>query len=178
MSACLCNIQFILNRSKIRNYIIDICFYFVQVQPNVVRRFTKIKQCNKAILYCNNYCKISVFCLSGRLIFLKISRLFIPSVGFTKRSKSPGLTPRFPLRQLGAFRPLRRNLAKLRDRRLSWIVSKRRAPVFLALIKAEITTLTRFYDLSVSRDLFSKAKKCNFGSSGKQRTRDCREPTG
>ena len=37
-------------------------------------------------------------------------------------------------RQFGEFRPLRRDCARLRDRRMSWIVSKGRAAVFLSNI--------------------------------------------
>ena len=33
------------------------------------------------------------------------------------------LTSRFPMRQIGAFRPLRKDFARLRDRRMSWIVA-------------------------------------------------------
>ena len=32
------------------------------------------------------------------------------------------LTPRFPTSQIGVFRPLRRDCASLRDRRVSWVV--------------------------------------------------------
>ena len=41
------------------------------------------------------------------------------------------------MRQIGAFQPSRRDCAKLRDRRMSWIVSKGRAAVFLSNIEAE-----------------------------------------
>ena len=46
------------------------------------------------------------------------------------------LTPWFPMHQIGAFQPLRRDRAKLRDRRMSWIVSKGRAAFFLSHIEA------------------------------------------
>ena len=39
--------------------------------------------------------------------------------------KMTNLTPRLPMRQIGALRPLRRNCARLRDRRMSWIASKK-----------------------------------------------------
>ena len=48
------------------------------------------------------------------------------------RITSSLLTPRFPMRQIGAFRTLRRDCARLRHRRMSWIVSKGRAAVFLS----------------------------------------------
>ena len=41
-------------------------------------------------------------------------------------------------RWIGAFRPSRRDCARLRDRRISWIVWKFRALLFLSLIEAEI----------------------------------------
>ena len=40
----------------------------------------------------------------------------------------------FPMRQIDAFQPLRRDCAKLRDRKMSRIVSKRRAAVFLSYV--------------------------------------------
>ena len=50
------------------------------------------------------------------------------------------------MRQIGAFRPLRRDCVRLRDRRMSWIVSKRRAAVFLSHIAAE--TSVKYYEVS------------------------------
>ena len=47
-----------------------------------------------------------------------------------------GLTPRFPIRQIGEFRHLRRDCARLRDPRMSWKVSKGRAAVRLSYIEA------------------------------------------
>ena len=41
------------------------------------------------------------------------------------------------MRQIGAFRPLRRDCAKLRDSIMSWIVSKGQAGVVLSHIEAE-----------------------------------------
>ena len=41
------------------------------------------------------------------------------------------------MRQIGSFRPLRRDCARLAYRRMSWIVSKGRAAVFLSYIAAE-----------------------------------------
>ena len=53
------------------------------------------------------------------------------------KGKSPNnLTPGFPMRQIGAFLRLRRDCARLRDRRMSLIVSKGRAAVFLSYIAA------------------------------------------
>ena len=40
------------------------------------------------------------------------------------------LTPRFALRQVCAFRPLRSDCVRLRDKRISWIFLKRSASVF------------------------------------------------
>ena len=40
------------------------------------------------------------------------------------------LTPLLPQRQMVAFRPVRRDCARLRDRIMSWIVSKRRTSLF------------------------------------------------
>ena len=37
---------------------------------------------------------------------------------------------------VGSFRPMRRDFRRLRDRRISWIVSKRRAAVFISYIDA------------------------------------------
>ena len=45
------------------------------------------------------------------------------------------LTPWFPLRQIGLFRPLRGDCTRLRDRRVSWIVSKGRAAFFISYIE-------------------------------------------
>ena len=45
------------------------------------------------------------------------------------------LTPRFPMRQIGAFQPLRRDCARLRHRRMLWLVSKGRAAIFLSEIE-------------------------------------------
>ena len=61
------------------------------------------------------------------LVFLICSHLN-PSV--TDRFKCVGA--RF--RQFGEFRPLRKDCARLRDRRMSWIVSKGRAAAFLSEI--------------------------------------------
>ena len=36
------------------------------------------------------------------------------------------------VRQIGAFRPLRRDCTRLRQRRISWVVSKGRAFIFLS----------------------------------------------
>ena len=46
-------------------------------------------------------------------------------------------TPRFPMRQIGAFRPLRRHCARLRHRRMLWLVSKGRARFFYHKLKLE-----------------------------------------
>ena len=43
---------------------------------------------------------------------------------------------RFPMCQIGAFRPLRRDCTRLRHRRMSWVVSKGRASIFIRLIEA------------------------------------------
>ena len=47
------------------------------------------------------------------------------------------LTRWFPMRQIGAFRPLRRDCTSLRDRRMSWIVSIGRIAVFYYKLKLE-----------------------------------------
>ena len=49
-------------------------------------------------------------------------------------------------RQFGEFRALRRNRTRLRDRKISWIVSKGRATVFLSYIAAG--TSVKYYVLS------------------------------
>ena len=43
------------------------------------------------------------------------------------------------LRRIGAFWPLRRDCIKLRHRRMSWIVSKGQAFIFLSEIEAELS---------------------------------------
>ena len=42
------------------------------------------------------------------------------------------LTPRFQMCSIGAFLPLRRDCARLRDHRMSWTVSKPRAMIFIS----------------------------------------------
>ena len=49
-------------------------------------------------------------------------------------------------RQIGEFRPLRRDFTRLKDRRMSWIVSKGRTAVFLSYIAAG--TSVKYYVLS------------------------------
>ena len=49
------------------------------------------------------------------------------------------LTSWFPMCQIGAFQPLRRDYAKLRYRGMSWIASKGRAALFLSYIEAEVS---------------------------------------
>ena len=44
---------------------------------------------------------------------------------------NPNLTHRFPLHRIRAFQPLR-DCARLRDRKMSWNVSKRRVAVFIS----------------------------------------------
>ena len=46
------------------------------------------------------------------------------------------LTPRFPMCQIDVFRPLGRDYSILRDRKISWKVSKGRVAVFLSYIEA------------------------------------------
>ena len=53
------------------------------------------------------------------------------------------LTPRFPLRQIGAFRSLRRDCTRLRDHRMSLIESKGRAAVFISLNEAGTSVKSR-----------------------------------
>ena len=53
------------------------------------------------------------------------------------------LTARFPMSQIGAFRPFRRNRARLRDRRMSWVVLKDRAAIFLSYIEDETSVKSR-----------------------------------
>ena len=48
------------------------------------------------------------------------------------------LTTWFPLRPISAFRPLARDRARLRARRISWIVSKRRASVFIIYLLIDL----------------------------------------
>ena len=72
------------------------------------------------------------------------------------------------LRQIGAFWPLTGDCTRLRDRRMSLIMSKGRAAVFLSYIEAGTSVKSHlsmtsqfydlFYDLSVSRDPLSKSK--------------------
>ena len=49
------------------------------------------------------------------------------------------LIRRFPLRHIGAFRSLPSDCARLRNRKMQWLVSKRRASVFVRYHTASIT---------------------------------------
>ena len=53
---------------------------------------------------------------------------------------------------------------------LQFMIEKRRPDI--------LTVCTKFYDFSVSRDLFSNAEMHQFGANGNQRILECREPTG
>ena len=65
--------------------------------------------------------KVTVAQSRGPLDFIQNYKHF--TNGSTKQSmqvsESIYLTPRFPIRQIGEFRPLRRDRAKLRGRRMS-----------------------------------------------------------
>ena len=73
------------------------------------------------------------FIVQGTFQTSSVSRRFFQILSFYLESRS--LTPRFPMRQIGAFRLVRRDYARLRDRRMSWIVSKRQASVFYNKLK-------------------------------------------
>ena len=64
--------------------------------------------------------------------------------------------PQFGAAGIGAFRSLSSGWATLKDRRMSWIVSKVRTVVFYYKLKLQHLSRQRFYDLLVSRNLLTK----------------------
>ena len=60
------------------------------------------------------------------------SRTFFISLPLIFELKIQCLTRRFPMRKIGAFRSLRSDCTRLRHRRMSFMVSKGRAAVFLS----------------------------------------------
>ena len=71
------------------------------------------------------------------------------------------LIAHFPLRQIGAFRPLRRDCSRLRDRRMSWIVSKRRAAVFLSVESLILSAFKKVKDTNITNFAFFFTLRAN-----------------
>ena len=72
---------------------------------------------------------IGLYVLSKTENLGKTIRVLGPKLHLPAKHKNSiqgkGLTPRFPLRQICALRPFRRDCARLRYRRISWILSSR-----------------------------------------------------
>ena len=81
------------------------------------------------------------------------------------------LTPRFPMRQIGAYWPLRRDSARLRDRRMLWINYVKTSGHGLARRFDTIRDILR--SLSLTQSLL-KSQMHQFEASGTQWVRDCR----
>ena len=70
----------------------------------------------------------------------------------TQTKYNHAITPRFPLRQIGAFQPLRRDRARVRDGKMPWIVSKFLPSIFVLIViikknfedKFQLKKLSRF----------------------------------